>query len=497
MIVKQRALPGWVIPLGCVLMILIAAWRVDTSSSIRSFWDWISRTEVVLGKDRFSKRQAMLARLGFLPVSQYYSCPERLGADTKHARRLFGGLCPEPAPERFDPLVPPSTSLLPNPAPALPEGAALVSLVCDAEDLFNEKYGIVPQAERRGRNWERPVWLTVTGEHDPLIEIPGGLRIHGGTSRTGDIKSFRVVFRRKYNGEGETPAGLFFGEETPPLESIVLMNASRPKRFVGALVMELATRAGCETSRLRPAVVYLNGSLIPTPYFLVEHQSRHFLRSRHGLRNFEFIRLKSKHERVSAAYKDFKSITMSERPLSLEEAARIYDLDDLCAWSFLISYLAVSDNNQGGYYRDRSNPDAPWHGLTWDLDGAFNGTFRGLDMTKDKEGRVDYLDILRGHRGRLFHKLMGQTPEFRRRFLRFALEKIRGPFSPEALAPLVKRYEMLARLHPAAYNKLEMEVNKVGPFLKEQPSRYLEYLERRWPEDFAAILAELEREQKP
>lgn len=335
--------------------------------------------------------------------------------------------------------------------------------------------------------------MTVKDGDKPLFEMPAGLRVHGGTSRTGDIKSFRVAFRRRYNGTGETAPGCFFGEETPPLESVVLMNMSRPKRFVGAFMLELAKLAGCETSCLRPAVVYLNGKLIPTPYFLVEHQSRHFVQSRHGLRNFEFIRLKSSVERTSAAYKDFRARSMNPAPLTMEEAGRFYDLDDLCAWSFLISYFGVSDNNQGAYYRDRLGKDSQWRGLTWDLDGAFYGTFRGvgLDALKDKDGGINYLNILRGHRGRLFNKLMREAPEFRRYYIRYVLEKVRGPFAPAALRPLLERYLRLSETHPATYDKIKDAMLKVKEFLDEQPARYTEYLQRYWPEEFAAVEAEL------
>ncbi len=483
MTLKKRAFPWWLPPCGGALVILASAWRIDTSGSIRSFRDWASRTEVMLGKDRFSKRQAMLARLGFLSVSRFYSRPQPLGSDARPARRLFGGPCPEPDAARFDPSVPPSTSLLPSPPPSVPEDTAIVSLVCGAEELFDEHYGIVPNARKRGRNWERPAWATVTLGNETVLEQPVGLRVHGGVSRGGDIKSFRLVFHRRYAGEPHSPPGLFFGPETPPLKSVVLMNGARPKRVVGALMLELAARAGCQTSAVRPAVVYLNGTLIPAPYFLVEHQSLHYLQVRHQLRNIDFHRLKAKTQVESRAYKDFRRRTLSDEPLDMEGVGHLYDLEDLAAWSFMISFAVISDNNQGAYFRDREASGVPWSGLTWDLDGAFNG----WEQAEDENGRYDYLSILRGHRGRLSKKLMAESSDYRRQFLRFALEKLRGPFSSEQLEPVLERYERLVATHPGAYPKLEPEVRKVFRQLREQPARYLEYLRRAYPEDFAAV----------
>lgn len=484
-ILKKRGLPWWLIPSAGVLVLLASAWRVDNAGSIRSFREWSARTEVMLGKDRFSKRKAMLAKLGFLSVSRFYSHPHPLASDSKPARRLFGGPCPEPDESRFNPEIPPSTSLLPSPRPAVPEDTVILSLVCGAKDLFDKNYGIIAQAEKHGRNWERLAWATALQGDRKILEQPLGLRIHGGTSRKGNIKSLRLVFHRRYAGEPESPAGLFFGEDTPPQKSVVLMNGSRPQWVIGAMMLELAAKAGCQTSRVRPAVVYLNGQLIPAPYFLIEHQTPHFLKAREHLRNFDFFRLKEKNQTGSGAFRDFRRAL--DGPLTLEEAEQLYDPNDLTAWGFMISFGVISDNNQGSYFRDRETPGSLWRSLTWDLDGAF----QRWNRVPEKDGVRDYMAILSGYRGQLCRQLMRDSPEFRRRFIRFALEKLRGSFSAEGLEPLLARYETLAATHPGTYRKLEPELRKILTRLRQQPARYEAYLRHTWPEDYAAAAASL------
>jgi hypothetical protein len=88
-----------------------------------------------------------------------------------------------------------------------------ISLVTDAEHLFDASTGIYTHAGSRGRSWERPVSVELLGkEGGEGFQINAGLRIRGGFSRSGNNPkhAFRVFFRDDYEGDLKYP---LFGKE--------------------------------------------------------------------------------------------------------------------------------------------------------------------------------------------------------------------------------------------------------------------------------------------
>lgn len=86
-----------------------------------------------------------------------------------------------------------------------------LSMVIDLADLFDERRGIYANAQRRGREVERPCsieWIQPGGGEE--FQINAGVRIRGGFSRMNNNAkhSFRFFFRKQY-GEGELKHPLF------------------------------------------------------------------------------------------------------------------------------------------------------------------------------------------------------------------------------------------------------------------------------------------------
>ncbi len=86
---------------------------------------------------------------------------------------------------------------------------AVVSIVTDSENLYGPN-GIITNPTQSGKAWERPCHVEMFKSNgEEMISQDAGLRLFGGSSRTLEQKSFRLVARKtgyydetKYNGSG-------------------------------------------------------------------------------------------------------------------------------------------------------------------------------------------------------------------------------------------------------------------------------------------------------
>jgi hypothetical protein len=297
-------------------------------------------------------------------------------------------------------------------------------------------------------------------------ETPAGLRLHGGRSRKGSIKSYQLVFRRSYAGFPRSKPGVFFDGTSEPYLRLVLINTSKVQRFLNPLALEIAERAGCLTSKSQPVRLFLNGAPAPCGYFLLEHQSREFLLTRFGHDKFEWVRLKGEH-RDSPAFADLeKWVKQSPAPLTMAAAAQRFDLSDLCAWVLAISLCGTTDSDQGGYFRDQSDPQAKWRSVAWDMDGSFNHGDPVHDITVR-------FDRVKGFRARLFNRLSAEDPAFRAHFHGFARRFLEQDFNAEQRGALIEKYRRMARsdIFPKTENNLYC-LDNTERFLTERAQRY-------------------------
>lgn len=435
--------------------------------------------DLIPGLDRFTKRNAEMLRQGLLKISPMRHSPARLASGHPAAVALYGKPCPPPDPEKLRAGVVPSTALLPAPDSKLPPGVMEVSLVCDSEDLFGDERGIVTHPLLRGHDSERLSWVSARVGPSVFVESPMGLRIHGGGSRQAPIKSFAMVFRKDYGGTNASPAGLFFGPETPPARQFLLVGAPGSDRFLGALATDIADLIGCKTSQKVPAMVYLNGTCIQAPYFVYEQQSAEFVKSHFDLQNIDWVRLKDKESENAPAYKELDRWTRrAPAPLSATSAAAHFNLQDLSAWALVMSYTVAVDNNQGGYYRDKDDPHAAWQTLTWDLDGAFKRGFEGDPARVRMFADDPFQWVLQGLRARLFKRLFAESPEFRASFREFAREVLSTRLTQDKLMQLSDRYLTLSKLQPALEPQVAPVLQKARSFLATRNAGFLAYIDR-------------------
>lgn len=103
-----------------------------------------------------------------------------------------------------------------------------ISLVLDAEVMFDPVNGLHVNARKRGRAWERNVSFEVI---DPVrgseVQANGGIRMHGGWNRFPEMlkKSFRLYFRSEY-GDSKLKYAMFPGSEIEEFDRLILRSGN-------------------------------------------------------------------------------------------------------------------------------------------------------------------------------------------------------------------------------------------------------------------------------
>lgn len=437
-----------------------------------------AKPEIVLGEDKITPRKAAMLRMGLLTMSHRFCTAAELAANSPAAIGIWGQPCPSPSPTLLAKDQPPSTALMPEQS-RYPTDVTEVSIVCKSKDLFDPEKGIVMHPLQRGKDSERPAWITARKNGSLLLESPMGLRIHGGHSRGAEEKSFTAVFRENYSGFGIGPPGLFFGEDTPAARQFILINGWHPSRFNGALATEIAALAGCNTSRLTPTIVYLNGTRLKSPYFLYQQQSPAFVTATQGIKHPDWYRLKGINLVISKRFNTFRNwVRRSPAPMAMQEAAKYYDLNDLSNWALTMTFTATTDNNQGAYFTDADNPGATWRSLTWDMDFAFNDATHKTDTGWIDYSRDPFAGLL-GYRAELFLRLFRESPQYRARFMSLAKQKLANELHPDKLTAMADRYIRLAAEVTSPDSTTTKVMRDSREFLATRHHTFLQYLEQK------------------
>lgn len=318
------------------------------------------------------------------------------------------------------------------------DGLPSISIATDPDGLTSRRDGIFSNTTERGRKWERAATVSYFQDGELRYETPVGIRLHGGKSRKGPYKSLQLVFRRSYAGFPRSTPGVFFEGTSEPYLRLVVSNTTKVQRFLNPLALEIAESAGCITSKSQPVRLVINGDAMRCGYFLIEHQSREFLRTRFGHDKFEWIRLKGAH-RPSPQYDAlYEWVKRNPGPITMANAQARFDLHDLCAWVMVIAWCGTTDNDQGGFFRDQRVENAPWRCVAWDLDGSFD---HGDD---ESGGAVDFSRI-KGLRAHLFNRLCAEDPQFPAYFREFARQYLEETFPLPEREKLFAKYRAIAQ----------------------------------------------------
>lgn len=382
-----------------------------------------------------------------------------------------------------------------------PDRLPVVSVVARDEDLYGLPYGILatPNRRERGRFWERRAFVAYFDAGRKLFETFAGLRLHGGSSRSRSIESgnpsLRLHFRDSY-GLDATPPGAFFSGTSPPLRTVILHNDVRFKtdQFASPLAYDIARRLGCIVPATQPIEVFINGRRVDNVYFLTEYMSQEYVRRRLGHDDFEFndIRVRgqtNKSTRPVFYAKRLRWAHNAPAPLTVEEVARQFDIDNLLSWIVSISFNATTDPHQGFYVHDQRT--GKFLIMAWDMDHSFQIRLVHIfNYSEDRKKRYyEYIRNNEHYKERtfelrkdrqflhsvLYERLMAEDPSFRRLLAKRALSALNHLVTPDFIAERLAYYRDVA----SRFGLKDVSfLDRYEHFFKHRPKFYRGEMER-------------------
>lgn len=282
----------------------------------------------------------------------------------------------------------------------------VVSVWIDPEDLHDEGRGIFTNPLKKGRLWERASYISYYEKGEKKFSSFAGVRVHGGSSRRNEIKSFRFNFRKKY-GESH------FLTENLNTRSIIVRRES-PYIFSNDFSYEAIRKAGGLAPKIQYAAVYLNGDFYQNLH-IVEHQNSGQLSKK--LQNKRIVYYKLKGNNKSRDRLLYESAIHKVKTLKGEKLVNYvkkeFDLDNLLPWYLMVTYLGMHDWVQGIWFKELDIENPKWKLIAWDFDTAFTN---GYDPSK-KSWEINGVDSLSkmyvaSLQGNLFRAIYN-TPELK------------------------------------------------------------------------------------
>jgi hypothetical protein len=345
-------------------------------------------------------------------------------------------------------------------------------LIANPADLFSPETGIYTHPQERGTAWERPVWVEMFAADGRLeFQHPGGLRIHGGTSRQPDESpkhSFRLVFKPRY-GAARLAFPVFGPGGAQTFDGLVLRagnndswltSRGEDRRRADYLRDEWMRRSmrdmGHPSARGGFVQLYLNG-LYWGLYNLCEQPGPDLLAADSAVAGSGFdVRKAAKLEAGDeVAWNQMMALANAgvSDDRSYEAISGLLNLPELADYLILNFYAGNSDWDRSANWvaiRPRT-PGGRFQFLVWDGEGTLgNPGADTLDFDDDESPP------------RLFHQL-AENAAFRRLFAARAQRLLfpGGPLAPEAGAD---RQRALAGLIAPA---LPAEAARWGTYRRE------------------------------
>ncbi len=355
-----------------------------------------------------------------------------------------------------------------------------LSVVVDRYDLYDEFTGIFTNCYKRGRNWERPCYISYYEKGKLLFATGAGVRTHGGKIRSHKLKSIRLYFRDIY-GHNQFKPGILFDKSSEPLEHLIVRKVSNFP-FVNSLAFDISRKMGCYAPYTKPVKLYLNGEIHGHGNFiLIEHLSWEYVLSHFGHRNFVFYRTKGRKD-IPAEYRELVRWTKETAPVTMRGAQKWIDLDNFSRWWISHLFCANSDPYQGVALLDRSSSEPRWFWINWDMDHSIRNIYeRDIEHLWEQRKTID--DLMhqkvkvtkRDPRALLFRRLINEDPAYRKYFMKLMMNVLNHMLTPEFFNSRVNHYQEIAE----SFGIETGYIREIRLFLKHRPA-YLMLLMNRY-----------------
>jgi len=327
-------------------------------------------------------------------------------------------------------------------------GLPILSVVVADKDLNDPETGIIANRKRKGKEWERPCFISYYHKGQLLFASGAGIRIHGGSKNKRPMESLRFYFRKAY-GYDRFKAGIIFDKQSIPIKRVI---ARIENRYANLLALDLARKIGCLTPAAHPVLVYLNGKKFGKRYALIEHLNKDWLRSRYGHDDFILLRTTGHPERrkMSKPYQKLKKwLYNTDIRMTMQAADKYVDIENLSLWFISQLFTAGNDMYQGPLLRDRTKTDARWFWVNWDMDQSFVNPYEAdvkilwqqslnlhnviLNPKRDRKNQRTARFQNKDPRAILFRRLSNEDPAYKTYFERLLMDTLNHKINPAYL----------------------------------------------------------------
>lgn len=323
---------------------------------------------------------------------------------------------------------------------------AVLSLAIAQPDLIDPDVGLLTNPDAKGRNWERPAFLSYFEQGKLLFASGVGIRIHGGVVRDAPKKSFRVYFRNIYGATQFAPRVLFDHQSDPVLLFVLRSEFETAGVFANSLAYDISRQIGAFAPYTQPVNLFINGEEQGV-YILIEHINEGYLRAHFG--HAQFLMAQSAvwakpDSGSSQQYQQFVAWATDRSPLSMSEAAQKINLDNFVRWLLSVIFCATPDALQGPILLDLTRSDAKWFWVNWDMDHSFAATNLNAAEHAWEEDIFDRFYVREDPRAYLYHRLRLGSAEFRTYFSRVFAEVMNHRLTDAFLRERQRHYAELA-----------------------------------------------------
>ncbi len=307
-----------------------------------------------------------------------------------------------------------------------------------------------------GHAGERPGFLEYFDASGERVLATGfGLRLHGGSSRGGDLqrkKSYRTYFRKRY-GDGRLGGAIIPEADVDNFDKLVLRASANDKAPHGSSIRDQVVRdvhvdMGGLASRGSWAVLLINSDHRGV-YNVTERLDEEFLASHLGPGEYDVIKtgetLLSGTREGWDELRAFVSSNDFSDDANYEALSRRVDLENLTAYMVVNMCLLNFDWPNNNWYAARRVPDGKWIFLCWDSEWGlgyrhpgFGDAHYGIDMDP-----YAFMDSGGGYGGsliRLIFLAALDNPQYVAYYRRAVREYLEGPLSTENILRHVHRH---------------------------------------------------------
>lgn len=315
----------------------------------------------------------------------------------------------------------------------------IVSLAVDPDDLWSDENGIYVEGNHKNyyQDWEKPANVSLF-EDGKGFTIDCGLKLHGaGTRKSSAKKSFKVLFRPRY--DGELNYKVFDDSPIEVFHSLLLRGGEDYSRtiFRDELCSTLA-KQGSEslyTLNDKYCVLYINGEYFGI-FSIRESYSEEYFAAHMGVSpgSVSIVRAPVYKQTAPELYKliEFASKNSMTNEKNYRYIESNIDLDSLIDWYIFEAYCGNNDI-PGNVRYVYSTETGKWQYCFYDLDWAFVWS-----------GTCEWAFADKSQHSILFNALK-ENKEFRGRFLTRMNELMNTALTDENILKTIDNYAELLK----------------------------------------------------